>query len=309
MTELLLEARHLSKRYGAGSVVDDLSFADRARRMPRRDRSQRRRQDHDHPHVPGPHGARRRRDRGAAACRCRATRCAIKAQLGVVSQFDTLDPDFTLRREPDGLRPLLRHGGREIRERIPQLLEFARCTHKADAKPGELSGGMRRRLSLARALVNDPQAADAGRAHHRARPAGAPPDVGAAAGAAAAGQVDPADDALHGRSRAPVLAAAGARPWPQDRRRAAARPDRASTSSPTWSRRTATARWRSRDRRCRVAAARVEVSGETVFFYTQDAGRCSMRSGARTEAAHLAPAGEPRGPVPQAHRPADPGGG
>ncbi|HET7835968.1 MAG TPA: ATP-binding cassette domain-containing protein, partial [Variovorax sp.] len=46
---------------------------------------------------------------------------------------------------------------REIAPRIPQLLEFAALSHKADAKPGELSGGMRRRLSLARALVNDPK--------------------------------------------------------------------------------------------------------------------------------------------------------
>jgi len=39
---------------------------------------------------------------------------------------------------------------------VPELLEFAALTHKADAKPGQLSGGMKRRLSLARALINDP---------------------------------------------------------------------------------------------------------------------------------------------------------
>jgi lipooligosaccharide transport system ATP-binding protein len=48
-------------------------------------------------------------------------------------------------------------GKAQVRARVPQLLEFAALSHKADAKPGELSGGMRRRLSLARALVNDPR--------------------------------------------------------------------------------------------------------------------------------------------------------
>ena len=82
---------------------------------------------------------------------------AIKAQLGVVSQMDTLDPDF------DCAENLLVYGRyfglptATIRERIPKLLEFAALSHKAHAKPGELSGGMKRRLSLARALVNDPR--------------------------------------------------------------------------------------------------------------------------------------------------------
>ena len=82
---------------------------------------------------------------------------AIKAQLGVVTQFDTLDPDFTC---AENLRVFGRYfglKGRTMDERVPQLLEFAALTHKADAKPGELSGGMKRRLSLARALVNRPR--------------------------------------------------------------------------------------------------------------------------------------------------------
>ena len=82
---------------------------------------------------------------------------AIKARLGVVSQLDTLDPDFSC------LENLLVYGryfgmrDTQIKQRIPQLLEFASLTHKAGSKPGELSGGMKRRLSLARALVNDPR--------------------------------------------------------------------------------------------------------------------------------------------------------
>ena len=82
---------------------------------------------------------------------------AIKAQLGVVAQFDTLDPDFSC---AENLRVFGRYFGLKgaaMAARIAPLLEFAALTPKADARPGQLSGGMRRRLSLARALVNDPR--------------------------------------------------------------------------------------------------------------------------------------------------------
>jgi len=82
---------------------------------------------------------------------------AIKQQLGVVSQMDTLDPDFSC---AENLLVYGRYFGlkdKDIKERIPSLLEFASLTSKAGARPGELSGGMKRRLSLARALVNNPR--------------------------------------------------------------------------------------------------------------------------------------------------------
>ena len=82
---------------------------------------------------------------------------AIKDKLGIVSQFDSLDPDFSC---AENLLVFGRYFGLKdavIKERIPKLLEFAALTSKANAKLNELSGGMKRRLSLARALVNDPQ--------------------------------------------------------------------------------------------------------------------------------------------------------
>lgn len=82
---------------------------------------------------------------------------AVKAQLGVVSQFDSLDPDFTCSENLAVYGRYFRLPTAVIRERIPRLLEFAALSHKADAKPAQLSGGMRRRLSLARALINDPR--------------------------------------------------------------------------------------------------------------------------------------------------------
>jgi lipooligosaccharide transport system ATP-binding protein len=94
---------------------------------------------------------------GAAPLHMPRDALAIKAQLGVVTQFDTLDPDFTC---AENLRVFGRYFGIKgsvMDERVPHLLEFAALMHKANARPGELSGGMRRRLSLARALVNDPR--------------------------------------------------------------------------------------------------------------------------------------------------------
>lgn len=81
---------------------------------------------------------------------------AARAKIGVVPQSDNLDPDFTV---TENLLVYGRYFGikdEEIKRRIPMLLEFANLNSKKDANIGELSGGMRRRLTLARALVNDP---------------------------------------------------------------------------------------------------------------------------------------------------------
>ena len=79
-----------------------------------------------------------------------------RTRVGVVPQFDNLDPDFTA---SENLLVFGRYFGiadYEVKGRIPELLEFAGLAGKADARIATLSGGMKRRLTLARALVNDP---------------------------------------------------------------------------------------------------------------------------------------------------------
>jgi lipooligosaccharide transport system ATP-binding protein len=74
----------------------------------------------------------------------------------VVPQLDNLDPDFTV---TENLLTYGRYFGLKdavMRERIPGLLEFAGLGGRAHSRIQSLSGGMKRRLTLARALVNDP---------------------------------------------------------------------------------------------------------------------------------------------------------
>jgi lipooligosaccharide transport system ATP-binding protein len=79
-----------------------------------------------------------------------------RARVGVVPQMDNLDPDFTVR---ENLLVYGRYFGladAQINARIPALLEFAGLANRAGDNIKALSGGMKRRLTLARALINDP---------------------------------------------------------------------------------------------------------------------------------------------------------
>lgn len=152
---VIFQAQELIKRYGAHTAVDRLSLQVRAGECLG---------------IIGPNGAGKtttmRMCLGLTqpdAGHIRAFGLALdrellraKQRMGVVTQFDSLDPDFTC---AENLLVYGRYFGLPramIDERIPRLLEFAALQAKAGARPGELSGGMRRRLSLARALVNDP---------------------------------------------------------------------------------------------------------------------------------------------------------
>jgi lipooligosaccharide transport system ATP-binding protein len=80
-----------------------------------------------------------------------------RVRVGVVPQIDNLDPDFSV---AENLMVYGRYFGiapRAMQARIPGLLEFAGLAGRSDAKISALSGGMKRRLTLARALVNNPQ--------------------------------------------------------------------------------------------------------------------------------------------------------
>jgi lipooligosaccharide transport system ATP-binding protein len=82
---------------------------------------------------------------------------AIRARLGVVPQEDTLDVELTVR---ENLLIYGRYFGLPrplIAERTASLLDFVQLTERADDKVDPLSGGMKRRLTIARSLINDPE--------------------------------------------------------------------------------------------------------------------------------------------------------
>ncbi|MEQ1772467.1 MAG: ATP-binding cassette domain-containing protein [Burkholderiales bacterium] len=79
-----------------------------------------------------------------------------RTRVGVVPQLDNLDPDFTVR---ENLLVYGRYFGMtraDVERRIPELLDYAGLATRADTRIQTLSGGMKRRLTLARALINDP---------------------------------------------------------------------------------------------------------------------------------------------------------
>ena len=81
----------------------------------------------------------------------------IRSQLGVVPQTDNLDQELRVR---DNLIIYGRYFGiprKQVAKRADELLEFAQLSDRAKSRVDDLSGGMKRRLTIARALVNDPR--------------------------------------------------------------------------------------------------------------------------------------------------------
>ncbi len=156
MSEPVIEARNLTKRYGDFTAVDGISF-----------------------HVNageclgflGPNGA-GKTTTIAMSCGLipvssgtvrvfgmdvTAEPRRVKTLLGVSPQDDNLDPEFSVRENLILYARYFGLSGPSVEIRTDQLLDFFQLSEKKDAKISELSGGMKRRLVLARALINTPR--------------------------------------------------------------------------------------------------------------------------------------------------------
>jgi lipooligosaccharide transport system ATP-binding protein len=153
--DVLIRARGLTKRFGGLTAVDGVDF------------------DVAHGEAfgfLGPNGAGKSSTMRMIGCVSppsggqldvlgldpRADGPAIRARLGVVPQRDTLDEELTVR---ENILVYGRYFGLPrsvVRERAAELLDFAQLTDRADSLVEPLSGGMKRRLTIARALVNQP---------------------------------------------------------------------------------------------------------------------------------------------------------
>jgi lipooligosaccharide transport system ATP-binding protein len=153
--EVLVRARGLTKRFGSFTAVDGINF-DLIRG--------------EAFGFLGPNGAGKSSTMRMLGCVSPPTSgdltilggdpvrdgAAIRARLGVVPQEDTLDSELTVR---ENLLVYGRYFGlprKLINERTDQLLDFVQLTERGDDQVEPLSGGMKRRLTIARSLINDP---------------------------------------------------------------------------------------------------------------------------------------------------------
>jgi lipooligosaccharide transport system ATP-binding protein len=154
-TDALIHARGLTKRFGALTAVDGIDFDVRKGEAFG---------------FLGPNGAGKSSTMRMIGCVSPVTEGtlrvlgldpdadgpAIRARLGVVPQLDSLDNELTVR---ENLIIYGRYFGlsrRDLRLRADELLEFVQLAERANDPVEPLSGGMKRRLTIARSLVNNP---------------------------------------------------------------------------------------------------------------------------------------------------------
>jgi lipooligosaccharide transport system ATP-binding protein len=153
--EVLVHARHLTKRFGGFTAVDAVDFDVRTG---------------ESFGFLGPNGAGKTSTMRMIACSSpitdgdlsvigmdpRRQAPQIKSRLGVVPQIDNLDAELTVRENLEMYARYFEIPRQLARQRTDELLDFVQLSERADDQVDPLSGGMKRRLTIARSLVNDP---------------------------------------------------------------------------------------------------------------------------------------------------------
>ncbi len=156
MTAAVIEARGLVKRYGAFVAVDDISFDIR---------------EGECFGVLGPNGAGKTTiirmitatspltsgQLSVAGIDVTRAPREVKSILGVVPQEDNLDPDLPVRKNLEVYARYFGLSKAAVRQRIDEALELFQLDDRSGSNVDDLSGGMKRRLTIARALVSDPK--------------------------------------------------------------------------------------------------------------------------------------------------------
>ena len=153
----LIQARGLVKRFGELVAVDGIDFDLQRGEAFGFLGPERRGEDLDDAHDRVRLARHGRHAAASSGSIQPATAPKIRARLGVVPQQDTLDMELTVR---ENIIIYGRYFGlprQELGARADELLEFVELTERANDKVEPLSGGMKRRLTIARSLVNDPE--------------------------------------------------------------------------------------------------------------------------------------------------------
>jgi lipooligosaccharide transport system ATP-binding protein len=154
--EVLVHARQLTKRFGGFTAVDAVDFDVRTGEAFG---------------FLGPNGAGKTSTMRMIACSSPITEGdlsvigmdprrqapQIKSRLGVVPQIDNLDAELTVRENLEMYARYFEIPRELSRQRTDELLDFVQLSERAGDQVDPLSGGMKRRLTIARSLINDPE--------------------------------------------------------------------------------------------------------------------------------------------------------